>query len=1247
MEEHPPFPDGANPPGNAAVPVVSMQTPEHPVERLSRALVRLRTRARFLLLARWVGLILGAVVGAALLVALIDFALRLPTGVRVVVWILAVAGILAALGRWVLPSARFNPKLTDLALRVEASRPEIRGLLASAIDFAEHGDVSAGDDQSELSRGLEQHVIDTALREWTDALAAHLLRPAPALRAVALLAVAAAIALSPLAFAPGLWTIGAKRVLAPWSDASWPKRTGVADTTDLQVYPLGRSLILRAALTRSNRPAASTDVFVRYRLINDAKVGSSRRELLTLQPQTVEVPGAKGQSPLFERRVEPVAGAIEYRFETEDDQTEWKRIKLVEPPAVVAGEADIKPPHYAAGDESPVVNVDLGPGTDERAVAPTALVGSRVNLDLRLNKPARLLSPDGKVAQSLAALVDPDTATIENASVSGDHLTATLTLKSTLRLPIALIDEYDIRSVDEAVFIFGAAQDNPAGATITDPATDMTVLATAAVKVRAEGRDDVGLDWVSVQRQDRKPAGRPGSEPSPPGGATEPVGEPVEIARAAPAGDKLVATVETTLDLTPLELEPGDEVQLTALAADLYDAQGTRREPTRSASRILRIVSTQDFVEEIQSQLSDVRQAAIRIEAQQGDVQTATQQSGADPANRRGQSQVSERVARQVDAVDRIEQRVAQNRLDDTGLKEMLDESRDTLNRAGKAASQAAKGMDEAAAKAEGKKAPPAGKQVEQDQQKVRDELAQLIRMLDAGQDNWVVRKGIQSLLEEQKKLKQRAEQMAAQTAGRDVQDLKPDERQRLDDIAKKQDELAQKLDDLLEEMRQRQEALRKNDPMAAMGMAAAAQRAQREKPSQSMRQASKSAQENQMSNASREQQQAADSLEEMLKDLDSGDRQRDEVLRRMLLSIIQSIDALILQQKGEIKDLDQAVNAAQDLSALDKGMITLNANTLGVVDQAREGGVDLAQVADLLKRAASHQENAVGALRAAPIDAKQARQFEALSLSTLEEAKRVAEEVQKKLQQQDLERRKHELRQAYRDALEKQVALRADTEPFSRLDELSRRDRVRVRTQAETQQAIRAQLAEIAKNTEEFQEARVYEHAHQRLDKFTAAAADALADADPKAALPRQDAVIDTLKSIILSLKDPEPDPTDFSDSNSGGGGGGQQGAGADQLVTMIGELTLLRAMQQGVADETASFDKGEVQAEPEDLTDLAGEQGDLAKVAEDLVSRLRGGAGTLPPPTPDQPKEDDGTGAPKQPADTPSDTPPSEPSP
>src|SRR5262249_61159665 len=50
---------------------------------------------------------------------------------------------------------------------------------------------------------------------------------------------------------PALVRIGAARVLAPWSNAAWPKRTGVVDANPLAAHPTGVALPLRAIVTRT------------------------------------------------------------------------------------------------------------------------------------------------------------------------------------------------------------------------------------------------------------------------------------------------------------------------------------------------------------------------------------------------------------------------------------------------------------------------------------------------------------------------------------------------------------------------------------------------------------------------------------------------------------------------------------------------------------------------------------------------------------------------------------------------------------------------------------------------------------------------------------------------------------------------------------------------------------------------------------------------------------------------------------
>jgi hypothetical protein len=129
--------------------------------------------------------------------------------------------------------------------------------------------------------------------------------------------------------------------------------------------------------------------------------------LLMDQQRTVAVDSdgvtdtAEGE--LFERLIEPASLAsaaspdgepaeLEYWFETEDDRTPAHRIKLVSPPAVLGATAAVVPPAYVASSSASKPQfatgaLDLGTGSDQRAVAGPILAGSKVTLSVHLNKP--------------------------------------------------------------------------------------------------------------------------------------------------------------------------------------------------------------------------------------------------------------------------------------------------------------------------------------------------------------------------------------------------------------------------------------------------------------------------------------------------------------------------------------------------------------------------------------------------------------------------------------------------------------------------------------------------------------------------------------------------------------------------------------------------------------------------------------------------------------------------------------------
>ncbi|MEZ6211694.1 MAG: hypothetical protein R3B46_10680 [Phycisphaerales bacterium] len=1180
------------------------------LKQVRRELQHARDAARRTLILHRVFEIIAVVLVAGLLLALADYFLRLPRPVRIFNWLAGAALIGGAWWKWGRRAWQFNPPLTDVANRIERARPEIRGLLASAVDFdeAKH----SGD--SPMTRALEAQVVSRASGSWRREFSSQIVNPRQMRKAGVWMLGALALALVALPFSPKLWSIGAGRVAFPFADTSWPKRTEIIDLTAATVHPTGEALPMQASLARSAWSPSSTQVAVRYRLITDGSRTSERRELLTWQRTRAGDDQSEGE--LFERLIEPMADEIEYRFETIDDTTEWRRIALVERPTVIAATATITPPKYASAisgtDASPGGEIELGPGTDERAVAPPSLIGSRVRMRIDLNKPV-------EPGEGLAATLAEIGATIER---SGNQWSIDWTLNQPARLVMSLVDEHGISSADEAVFRFDASEDRPASATVTEPASDRAVLATAQIPVVGEGRDDVALTWVSLERQRFTPAGAATGAPSGPGGAMEPTEEPVEVVRVEATNERTL-NAQTVLDLSVLGLRPGDELHLSALAMDvLGSSQGA--EATRSAPRILRIISETEFVEQVRSMLSEVRQGAIRAVDQQQEARQNTEQRGASRAARRGQSQVSERVSRLEDALQRVDDMVQQNALNDEGLSELLAESQRAVQQAGRASSQAQQTLDQAGARAEEQGAEgeqgeadeseldeSEQRQVEEAQERVETELERLVSMLDRGEDSWLVRNSLERMAREQQSLREQAEAAAMSTAGKSLEELDQRERSELERIVEKQEELARKLEELIENIRSREQEMREIDPASAQGMSQAADRAEREQVAQQMQQAAQQASQNQMTNATQRQQQAQDALEEMLEDLDRGEQARQEVLRRTLQSVMDSIKGLIQSQEDNLAALAAAA-ARTSFTDLDRGMIELNRNTLGVVDLARAEGETLAVVVNHLNNAGEAQEQAIGFLRAAAVDVEETAAAENRSLERLNEALKEAERLAEQMDNAEQERKKRELQKSYREALELQVGVRGDTAPLAALDEIGRRERVMVRRLAEPQQAVRARMDEIVAQIAELADAKVFQFAHDRAVKYMERSSADLEEAEAKSSLAAQDRAISALQAIIESLKDDQPD-SDFANQEQQGGGGSGGSQGQQPLIPPTKELKLLRALQSEALSMTMEAgDDGTTDT----LKDAASFQRELADIGTDLLGRMQQAGPAQPVP-------------------------------
>lgn len=1162
---------------------------------------RVRRRARATLV--WAAGLrsLALVLGVVLLLGALDYVFRLPRPLRVVNLAAMGWGLFELVRRVVLPAVRFRPGLAEVALRIERAAGDSTGRLASGVELGGFGPGESGG--SRLTAALSRAAGDEA-----DAFAGALggtrfvQRRGLAL-AGALLAVVALLAGGSAVVRPDLARIGLARTLWPLGDTQWPKRTALADATTTRVHPLGEALQLRALLTRTHLPLGRTDVSVVYRVLVGDEPGRTERAMLTSQQRIARAPGVDEgpqSGELFERLIEPEAdlaaggtAELEYWFETEDNRSAPRRIALAARPAVERITASVEPPAYARelrGSFLQAGQVEVTPDAEGVAVVQPILAGSRVELSLSLSKPAH------RVGDAAEGWTQPDPRTLRFETTPGERS----------RLDVALLDGTGLEGAAPLAIVLDVVADEPAGVTVVEPAYDESVLATAVIDLGAEGRDEFGMRWLALERQTARPPAD--SE----GAAPEAVDEPVSIGRtdapADPVSHALPAqlTLATRLDLSTIGVRPGDEVWVSAVGRDVFAAPAPGEADTRlarSAVRRLRIIDESAFVNQLRGELAGVRRAAIEIDTEQALLREALAPAEVDPPDTAAlaerQAAVTERLDAQRGALDRLTQRAERNALGDETLAGMLDDAAGLLRDATGASAAAAGEIESARAD---EISPAERPEIDRAQARVRDDLETLIAMLDQGQDNWVARRTVESLLDDQRALAAETEALGDRTMGQSREQLSAEDLTELERIAARQNDAAERARQALDSLTDRAESLERVDSAQAQAMSRAARRGRQERLDQQMQQASAQVRENQTRAAAQGQRAAVEALEQMLEDIDSAEASRDEALRRVLASVLESLESLIAGQETQIDGLARA-RVEAELVALAEPMVALAGNTLGLLDEIG-GQRDLATIISLVGLAADAQERAVGALREASVDS--AAEAEDESLTRLREARDEAERMDEAAGERENARKRAELRSAYRALLEQQVAIADDTRPFLEA-EADRRTRAQVRALGQRQQGVGETLAEIRRETAELADTAIFELAHRRLDRAAGEAAGELLDGQASAEVARQQAtVVRVLRSLVEAMGEQQGGQR-FGEGQQGGGGGGGGGSGQDTpIIPELAELKLLRAMQAEAMEWTRNLDETAQRPGEAELAELADLQQELATRAVVLIEKI-----------------------------------------
>jgi hypothetical protein len=1185
-----------------------------------------------MLLTQRVSVIVAWVIGLTVCLVGLDFLLRLPSTPRLTLLVGGLAMFGYGLWTYLRPAVQFQPKLTELALRVERTFPAVAGRLASSVEFAVSGldkvNPLAARSVTETERRLSGETLSRVIdgdRTW---------RASGAMLGVLAIATLLVI-INPAAAQTGL-----ARLFVPFGSTQWPARTGVASlmheiVPETNVHPRGQALALRAQVTKGE----PNHVAARYRLRADRRFGPWHRIVLTHQGDGIH-----------ERLVDTTADEIELYFETSDARTKRELITLAAPPAVHRAALRITPPSYAAAWFS-TLEADLGPGLDERAITDTAaLVGSDVTLEFQLNKP--LPFPDSDEALRKTLGWDESDLPLCIVSENPDRWTLRWRLGQTRRLNLQLVDEYGLGNTEPIAYRIDAVEDRLPTVTIMEPESDEPVLPTAVVPLRVETRDDVAVSAMGIEASVQR------GEADPMSLDEEPEWDVSEMVNGASG------TLAAELDLAQLEPVEGDVVLVRGSAADVYDIDGVQHPVVRSPARRLRIISELDLARRFRRELGVVRQNAIRIETRQAELEDDVITDGAQPGVERAEAQIAERIATQRQAIDTVAERMQMNRLDDEQLQSLLQQAGDLLDFAGRAANRAVEAIeqrqgdrrnrgntdkndnsggggpatpgqrnepqqrDTAAGNPPMPQAPDSANDRDADlealigpepaeadrgivnaQREVREELADLIALLDRDEDTWVAMRRLEDLMQRQAELEAQSGTVGARTLGRSWDELTAGEQDELQRLAEQQDELAEESRRLIEDLRRRAQELEDVDPQGAESMRSAADSGEQRELSRDMANASERVGQNQMRSAQASQESAGQTLQKMLSEMRENSRANAQELLRRLASLIESIDRLITVQENEVAALERAM-ATSDYSGRDRAMIRLTQNTQSVAAEARAAGQESRRIARLLDRAADAQSAAVLSLRAVPPDQDEAQTAEERSLELLREAHSLAEQLEESVEQRELMRQRGEIITAYREFAEREVALRTETLALIAQVPLDRRGLIDARRLGTTQEEIRVGLSDLRVTTPELLEAPVFSHVHARMDDWATRVTETLRGGEfEQSVAGRQQRIADSIGRLIEALEDLITPPDKFA----GGQGAGQQAGGQGQqppLIPPIAELMLLRGMQEQVYEETQDIDgrtgieTGERRAR---LAELGDDQRSLLRLGREMAEALQ----------------------------------------
>ena len=1168
---------------------------------VGRSLRTTRIAERSIILGRTIILSLSGCIA-------VDAIIRFPSPLR---WLILLALLL--FGFWIfrrqlLPVLAPAPSRVRLALEVEKRNPHASGRLASGVEFAA--------DPKLKGNPFAQRVESDAIALVEPQAISGLLSTTQMKKEGGFFAAVILLWVGFFVFSPTLATTGILRTLTPWVTADWPARTGIRSTTFATHHPKQTAVALKADLFRGNPEIEP--VWVRLRRMVGENVGSWEKIPLIHQGET-----------RFERLIEAGSDALEFQFMTRDVETNIQRIDFVEAPTLASIKAIVAPPQYATMIQTQ--NFELGNGTSNRGRIPVAILeGSTVGVDM-LPTTKIVVPQEGPQRDEWLRSTfhwsnnkksdQPDDLQFVFSELNGIwHID--WRADQSRSLTIQLVDDHGVQNIDDIQVVLDVAADLPPEALITEPSADETVLAMARIPLKGLGRDDVGLDRITLQAR-RSTTWRKDLVSVEGNGARE-------------------AEAETLFDLSTANAQPGDVFEIILVADDVFRFDGVAREGTRSNPRRLRVLTRPQFEEETRNTIAAIRQGAIRTNERQANLMSREEPPSAQV---RPQTEISERISTIRSMMDGLEKRLDRNEIQDDATRSLIEAADDILETAQKQSESARNDLQEVAQmQAEGaeKADSTTSKQKAEDakeaQGEVRSELDDLAALLDKDKDSWMASRKLEKVAEAIQQSEKERTKAAAKTIGRSREELSADESANLARAADSAKTAAQAARETIEELKERAEKVQKEDPARAENLRQAAERGDNESLAARMDQVEQATRENRLDEAQRSSASALETVQKMIGDLADDEKARTETLRRRLATLVDALEQLVRQAEST-EELGLALVTADGAEVVKSSpgvaqqAATLSLNASGVADEGRAAGPSAQRVVRLIERGAEAEGRAASALGAASPQIALGHENLVRATALFQEALELVRQQEKKNEEQERQQRARELAQAYKNLCDREEGLLTATETLVNKD-ADRRVLVEARRLGVDQESIRQEISAISEGSPDVQKSATFTEATTlALDAAARAAEDLRSGPPTQATVEMEREVMEILRGLVTALgeaaKKPEDPFADPSESSAGGGGGGGGGGGEEEkpLIPPLAELKVIRSLQQRIYERTKAVESTQMPVDV--LNSLSQRQDSIAKIADDLRKELEkkmkekenAGAPVLIPPEGDPP--------------------------